>query len=65
MDQARASPSVVEVPLPISSIITREEGVADEIMLAVSTISTMKVDLSFARSSLAPTLLTNVNKNTG
>ena len=48
-------PSKVEVPRPISSRITRDLRVALRRMLAVSVISTMKVDWPLARSSEAPT----------
>ena len=45
------------VPLPISSKIISERFVALFKIFAVSFISTMKVELPFASSSLAPTLL--------
>ncbi len=48
-------PSKVEVPRPISSRTIRLRGVAWLRMLAVSVISTMKVDWPRARLSLAPT----------
>ncbi len=48
-------PSKVEVPRPISSRMTRLRAVALLGMLAVSFISTMKVDWPLERSSFAPT----------
>ena len=48
-------PSSVLVPRPTSSMITRERSVALLRILAVSVISTRKVDSPFARLSLAPT----------
>jgi hypothetical protein len=53
--QAMLRPSKVLVPRPISSRMTRLRSVALLRMLAVSFISTMKVDWPRARSSLAPT----------
>ena len=52
--QASDSPSKVLVPRPISSMRTRECSVALCRMLAVSSISTMKVERPPARSSEAP-----------
>ena len=49
-----AIPSYVLVPLPISSRMTSERGVAWFRMAAVSTISTMKVDWPVVRSSCSP-----------
>ena len=54
MAQASARPSKVVVPRPISSISTRLSSVALCRMLAVSVISTMKVERPPARSSPAP-----------
>ncbi len=48
-------PSKVAVPRPTSSRITRLSALAWWRMLAVSIISTMKVDSPRARSSEAPT----------
>ena len=53
--QAIASPSKVLVPRPISSRMTRLWCVALFKMLAVSFISTIKVDCALLRSSMAPT----------
>ena len=53
-DQARESPSKVLVPRPTSSIRTRLCSEALFRMLAVSSISTMKVERPPARSSEAP-----------
>ena len=50
-------PSKVEVPLPISSRITRLFAVASLSISATSVISTIKVDCPALRSSLAPTLV--------
>ena len=50
-------PSKVAVPRPISSRMTSARGPAWFRMAAVSTISTMKVDRPWARSSEAPTRL--------
>ncbi len=50
-------PSKVDVPLPISSSIISEFLVAFFKILAVSTISTIKVDSPRERLSLAPTLV--------
>ena len=55
MDQARARPSNVEVPRPISSRIRRLLDVAFRRIPATSVISTMKVLWPLARSSDAPT----------
>ncbi len=55
MLQAMEIPSYVLVPRPISSSITRLRGVILLIMLAVSFISTMKVDSPPLRLSEAPT----------
>lgn len=52
---AIANPSKVLVPRPTSSMITSERDVARRRMCAVSTISTIKVERSLARSSEAPT----------
>ena len=52
--QAKESPSKVLVPRPTSSISTRLWGVALWRMLAVSVISTMKVERPLAKSSDAP-----------
>ena len=52
--QASDRPSSVLVPRPISSRITRLDGVALCRMFAVSVISTMKVDMPACSSSLAP-----------
>ena len=52
-----AKPSYVEVPLPSSSIITREFLVASFTMLRVSCISTKKVDFFSIILSLAPILV--------
>src|SRR3989344_4284364 len=54
MAPARARPSKVEVPRPISSISTSECSVAAWMMAAASVISSMKVDWALARSSAAP-----------
>ena len=54
MPLARARPSKVEVPRPISSINTKDCSVALCTMAAASVISSMKVDCAFARSSAAP-----------
>ncbi len=54
MASARARPSRVEVPRPISSRITSDRPVAWLRMRAVSVISTMKVDCPFCRKSDAP-----------
>ena len=43
------------MPRPISSRITKDDGVARFRIAAVSTISTMKVERPRARSSAAPT----------
>ena len=51
------SPSYVLVPRPISSRIISDLSVELFKMFAVSFISTMKVELPRASSSLAPTLL--------
>gem|GEM_PF-4878819 len=51
------SPSKVAVPRPISSRMTKDRGPAWLRMVAVSTISTMKVERPRARSSAAPTRL--------
>ena len=53
--QARARPSKVEVPRPISSRISRLLAVAFRRMFATSVISTIKVLCPLARSSEAPT----------
>ena len=53
--QAMETPSKVEVPRPISSRMTRLRSVALFMMLAVSFISTMRVERPVARSSEAPT----------
>ncbi len=55
MAQARARPSKVEVPLPTSSRMSSERGVAWCRIRAHSAISTMKVLWPRARSSAAPT----------
>ena len=55
MAQAMERPSKVLVPRPISSRSTRLRGVALRRMLAVSIISTMKVEMPRERRSLAPT----------
>ena len=47
----------MDVPRPISSRMTNERSEALLMILAVSFISTMKVDWPRARSSLAPTLV--------
>ena len=52
--QASDSPSKVLVPRPTSSISTSERGVALWRMLAVSVISTIKVERPPARSSEEP-----------
>jgi hypothetical protein len=52
--EARARPSKVLVPRPISSISTSECGVAVCRICAASVISSMKVDWALARSSAAP-----------
>ena len=49
-----AMPSKVDVPLPISSKMRSERGVAFLRMSATSFISTMNVDWPEARSSDAP-----------
>ena len=50
-DRAMDRPSYVLVPLPISSRMISERGVAWLSMDAVSTISIMKVDWPVVRSS--------------
>ena len=62
---AIASPSVEEVPRPISSTTTNDWAVALAKMAAVSSISTMNVDLSRARSSEAPTRANNLSSARG
>ena len=52
--QAMDRPSKVEVPRPTSSRISRLLGVANFRMVAISVISTMKVDWPPYRSSEAP-----------
>ena len=54
MPLAKAKPSKVEVPRPISSISTRLCGVALFKICAPSVISSMKVDWALAKSSAAP-----------
>ena len=54
MAQARASPSKVLVPRPTSSSTTKDRGLALFKMLAISSISTMKVEALRAMSSAAP-----------
>jgi hypothetical protein len=54
MAKARATPSKVDVPRPISSISTSDFSVAPFRMAAASVISTMKVERPEARSSEAP-----------
>ena len=54
IDHARANPSRVLVPRPISSNTTNECGVAACRMDAVSVISTMNVERPACNSSLAP-----------
>ncbi len=49
-----AMPSWVEVPLPSSSMTTREDSVADARMADVSDSSSRKVLRPWARLSLAP-----------
>ena len=53
--QAIERPSSVLVPRPTSSIMTRDFLVAERSILAVSVISTRKVDSPRARLSEAPT----------
>ena len=53
-DCAIAKPSCVDVPLPNSSKITKDDSEALLIILEVSTISIMKVDIPFAKLSDAP-----------
>ena len=55
--QAMLRPSYVDVPLPISSSMTRDLSVAFLRMFATSVISTMNVLWPLARSSDAPTLV--------
>ena len=55
MDHAKPKPSYVLVPLPNSSMITKEFWVAFFKMDAVSNISIMKVDTPFNWESPAPT----------
>ena len=55
MAHASDKPSKVAVPRPTSSRITNDRGVAWWRMLAVSVISTMKVDSPRANMSDAPT----------
>lgn len=55
-----ATPSWVLVPLPSSSRITRERGVADLRIVDVSESSTMKVDWFVKRESKAPTVRVSV-----
>ena len=52
-----ASPSKVDVPLPISSSISSESEVAFFKIFATSFISIMNVDCPLERSSEAPTLV--------
>ena len=52
--QAMDRPSKVDVPRPTSSSINRLLGVANLRMVAISLISTMKVDCPPYRSSDAP-----------
>ena len=56
-----AMPSKVEVPLPISSRMRSERGVAFLRMSATSFISTMNVDCPEARSSDAPMRVNNLS----
>jgi hypothetical protein len=53
---ASPKPSYVLVPLPNSSIIISESRVADRRIVAVSSISAMKVLKPFSWESPAPTL---------
>ena len=55
--QAIPKPSWVLVPLPSSSIKTRDWEEADSSMDYVSIISFMNVDIPFIYLSLAPTLV--------
>ncbi len=55
--QAMLRPSKVLVPRPTSSSRIRLRSVALFKILAVSTISTMKVDCPAVRKSMAPTLV--------
>ena len=57
--QAIERPSKVAVPRPISSRMTNERSLAWFKIVAVSTISTIKVDRPRAKSSAAPTRLNN------
>ena len=64
IDCAKAIPSKVDVPRPISSNKINELGVAFLIALFASIISTIKVDWPETKSSLAP-ILVKILSNTG
>lgn len=55
--QAIPNPSDVDVPLPNSSIIIKESGLAVFNIQLASSISLMKVLIPFVYTSLAPTLV--------